>query len=460
MFKRILVANRGEIALRVIRSCQELGVETVAVYSEPDRESLHVHRANEAVCIGPREASGSYLNQAAIITAALATSAEAIHPGYGFLAENAQFAEACKDAGLTFIGPPSSSISRMGDKASARETMRSAGVPVVPGSDGLVSNTAEAVREAERIGYPVLIKAAAGGGGRGMRPASDAGELQAALATARVEAGAAFGDDGLYLERLVSPVRHVEIQVLADSHGNIVHLGERDCSVQRRRQKLLEEAPGPGISAELREHMGRTAVEAARAVGYQSAGTVEFIYEPTTGAFYFMEMNARIQVEHPVTEAVTGVDLVREQLLIAAGEPLKLQQSDVTWRGHAIECRINAEDPGTFMPHAGTVRSYVSPGGPWVRVDSHCYPGYSVLPFYDSLIAKLIVWAPSRDEAICRMLRALDEYVIEGIPTTIPFHQRVLTHRRFLNGELSTDFVERELMSAECAPLASGKGVL
>lgn len=446
MFRRILVANRGEIALRIIRCCQELGIETVAVYSEPDRESLPVKLADRAVCIGPREAEASYLNQAAIITAALATGAEAIHPGYGFLAENAEFAAACREAGLIFVGPPPEAIARMGHKALARDTTRAADVPVVPGSDGLVRDLAEALAVAERIGYPVLVKAAAGGGGRGMRSAAGPAELRLAFETAKAEAGAAFGDDGLYLERLLARVRHVEVQLLADAHGNTIHLGERDCSAQRRRQKLLEEAPAPGITPEVRERMGAAAVRAAQSVGYRGAGTVEFMYEPATRAFYFMEMNTRIQVEHPVTEMVTGVDLVRQQILAAAGEALEYRQSDVSFQGHALECRINAEDPVNFLPSAGTIQEYLSPGGPWVRVDSHCHPGYRVLPFYDSLIAKLIVWGPTRQEAIARMRRALGEYLITGIETTIPFHGRLLAHPRFLAGDLSTDMVESELL--------------
>lgn len=447
MFRRILVANRGEIALRIIRSCQELGVETVAVYSEPDRQSLHVKRADRAVCIGPREASASYLNSAALITAALATDSEAIHPGYGFLAENAGFATACRESGLVFIGPPPESIIKMGHKASARETMRAADVPVVPGSDGLVHNLDQALAVAERIGYPVLLKAAAGGGGRGMRSAASLNDLQLAFQTSKAESKAAFGDDSLYIERLLNRVRHVEVQILADGHGNVVHLGERDCSIQRRRQKLLEEAPAPGINPELRDRMGAAAVRAAKSVGYQSTGTVEFIFEPSTGNFFFMEMNTRIQVEHPVTEMITGVDLVRQQILVAAREPLGFQQSDLELRGHALECRINAEDPNSFLPSAGTIQEYLCPGGPWVRVDSHCYPGHQVMPFYDSLIAKLIVWGPTREEAIARMRRALGEYLITGIRTTIPFHLRLLANPRFLAGDVSTDMVETELLA-------------
>ncbi|MBI2321825.1 MAG: acetyl-CoA carboxylase biotin carboxylase subunit, partial [Chloroflexi bacterium] len=377
MFRRILIANRGEIALRIIRTCQELGVETVAVYSDVDASSLHVAAATRAVCIGPREPRQSYLNQAALITAAQATGAEAIHPGYGFLAENAAFAQACADAGLKFIGPSPASIELMGHKAQAKETMRAAGVPTIPGSDGVVADLAAAQRVAEAIGYPLLVKAAAGGGGKGMRIVRSAADLPEALMMAQMEARAAFGDDSVYLERLLERARHVEVQVLGDQHGQVVALGERDCSLQRRSQKLIEEAPAPGLRPEVRAALAAAAVRGCAAIGYQSAGTVEFLYDAAREAFYFIEMNTRIQVEHPVTEMVTGIDLVREQLRVAAGEPLGYGQGDVQVRGHAIECRINAEDPAQgFRPNAGHIGDYRPPGGPWLRVDSHCYPGF------------------------------------------------------------------------------------
>lgn len=445
----VLVANRGEIALRVIRACRELGLRSVAVFAEPDRDSLHVGAADRAICIGPRENRAGYLNTDALLTVALATGVDAVHPGYGFLAESADFAEKVLAEGLHWIGPSPSAIRRMGDKAIARATMRDAGVPVVPGSDGLVPDGAEAHRVAEVVGYPLLIKATAGGGGKGMRVVEDPAELAGALTAARAEAGSAFGDDGVYLERLLTGVRHIEVQVLGDGFGNIVHLWERDCSAQRRRQKLLEEAPAPGLPDDVRQAMGDAAVAAAQAVDYAGAGTVEFIYAPSTGEFYFMEMNTRIQVEHPVTEAITGIDLVQAQIRVAGGEPLGLRQSDIERRGHAIECRINAEHPGTFMPNAGTVQRFVLPGGPFVRVDSHCYEGYPFPPFWDSLMAKLIVWAPTRDEAIARMVRALQEFRVTGLHTTIPLHQRLLAHPTFRAGEVMTHSVESEMLASE-----------
>lgn len=444
MFQKVLIANRGEIALRVIRACRELGIRTVAVYSQADSESLHVKLADEAFCIGPPSAARSYLHIPAIISTAVVTGADAIHPGYGFLAENANFAEICADHRIKFIGPSVEAINGMGDKASARETMKKAGVPCVPGSDGLVEDEEEAFELAEEIGYPVIIKATAGGGGKGMRIANDTVQLGRAIATARSEAAAAFGDAGVYIEKYLKPIRHVEIQVMSDSHGNTIHLGERDCSVQRRHQKLIEEAPSPALTHEMRAKMGAAAVLAAQNINYEGAGTVEFIF--ANDKFYFMEMNTRIQVEHPVTEMITGTDLIKEQIRVAAGEKLSMKQSDVTFRGHAIECRINAEDPErNFLPCPGRVDAYIAPGGPGVRVDSHCYPGYSIPPFYDSLVGKLIVWGKDRAEAIERMHRALDEYAITGIQTTIPFHLRCLDNPYFQKGDVTTDFIEKHM---------------
>lgn len=442
MFEKVLVANRGEIALRVIRACQELDIQTVAVYSQADAESLHVKLADEQYCIGPAQSQRSYLHIPALISTAVVTGADAIHPGYGFLSENANFADICKDHRIKFIGPSVYAINSMGDKASARETMKKAGVPCVPGSDGLVESEKEAFRLADEIGYPVIIKATAGGGGRGMRIASDAGQLASAMSAARSEAQAAFGDGGVYIEKYLKPIRHIEIQIMADQFGNVIHLGERDCSVQRRHQKLIEESPSPALSPEMRTQMGDAAVKAAKSIGYEGAGTVEFIW--CNNQFYFMEMNTRIQVEHPVTEMITGIDLIKEQIRVAAGEPLSLKQEDVVFRGHAIECRINAEDSDrNFLPSPGRIDAYIAPGGPGVRVDSHCYPGYTIPPYYDSLVSKLIVWGIDRSEAIQRMQRALDEYAITGIKTTIPFHQVVLSHSVFQAGDVSTDFVEK-----------------
>jgi acetyl-CoA carboxylase biotin carboxylase subunit len=442
MFKRMLIANRGEIAVRVIRACRELGIETVAIYSEADRDALHVQLADEAYCIGPTPSKQSYLHIPSIMSVATLTAVDAIHPGYGFLAENSDFAEVCEACGITFVGPSAMAIETMGDKAVAKETMKKAGVPTVPGSDGLVDGPEEAVRIANEIGYPVIIKATAGGGGKGIRVVYDADELKKAVITAQREAETAFGNAGVYLEKYIERMRHVEIQILADRHGNVIHLGERDCSVQRRLQKLVEESPCPVLSAETRDTMGAAAVAAARAVDYVGAGTIEFIYS-MDGSFYFMEMNTRIQVEHPVTEWVTGVDLVREQILAAAGEPLSVSQSDIVLTGHAIECRINAEDPKrNFMPSPGTIQEYVTPGGIGVRVDSAAYPGYTVPPYYDSMIAKLIVWAPTRAQAIQRMLRALAEFRIEGVHTTIPFHAKLLENEKFRSGDVSTRFLE------------------
>ncbi|SFU89937.1 acetyl-CoA carboxylase biotin carboxylase subunit [Alicyclobacillus macrosporangiidus] len=442
MFKRVLIANRGEIAVRVIRACRELGIETVAVYSEADRDALHVQMADEAYCIGPAPSRQSYLHIPSIMSVATLTGVDAIHPGYGFLSENPDFAEVCEACGITFIGPSARAIEAMGDKSRAKETMRRAGVPTVPGSDGLLADADEAVALAEQVGYPVVIKATAGGGGKGIRIVRDPDALRQAVTTAQREAETAFGNAGVYLEKYIERMRHVEVQVLADRHGNVIHLGERDCSVQRRLQKLVEESPCPVLSPETRAAMGAAAVAAARAVGYVGAGTVEFIYTPE-GDFYFMEMNTRIQVEHPVTEWVTGIDLVREQILAAAGEPLSVRQEDVVLSGHAIECRINAEDPErNFMPSPGKIEAYLPPGGMGVRVDSAAYPGYVVPPTYDSMIAKLIVWAPTREQAIDRMLRALGEFRIEGVRTTIPFHQRLLRHEKFRSGDVTTRFLE------------------
>lgn len=448
MFEKVLVANRGEIALRVIRACQELDIQTVAVYSQADAESLHVKLADEQFCIGPPPSQRSYLHIPALISTAVVTGADAVHPGYGFLSENANFAEICKDHRIKFIGPSVHAINSMGDKASARETMKNAGVPCVPGSDGLVESDKEAFKLADEIGYPVIIKATAGGGGRGMRIANDPGQLGSAMSAARSEAQAAFGDGGVYIEKYLKPIRHIEIQVMADQHGNVIHLGERDCSVQRRHQKLIEESPSPALTPELRQQMGDAAVKAAKSIGYEGAGTVEFIW--CNNQFYFMEMNTRIQVEHPVTEMITGTDLIKEQIRVAAGLPLSLRQEDIVFRGHAIECRINAEDPDrNFLPSPGRIDAYIAPGGPGVRVDSHCYPGYKIPPYYDSLVSKLIVWGVDREEAIQRMQRALDEYAITGIKTTIPFHQNVLSHSVFQAGDVSTDFVEKFMTTSK-----------
>lgn len=444
MFEKVLIANRGEIALRIIRACRELDIKTVAVYSQADADSLHVKLADEAYCIGPPEARKSYLHIPAIISTAVVTGADAVHPGYGFLAENAAFAEVCADHRIKFIGPSAKAISTMGDKSRARKTMQSAKVPVVPGSEGLISDDKEALELAKKIGYPVIVKATAGGGGRGMRVATDPTSLTAALTQARTEAQAAFGNAGVYLEKYLKPIRHIEIQVLADSHGNCVHLGERDCSIQRRHQKLLEEAPSPALDEVTRQKMGASAIIAAKQIDYEGVGTVEFIY--SQNQFYFMEMNTRIQVEHPVTEFITGIDLIKEQIKVACGLPLTFKQEDITFRGHAIEFRINAEDPDkNFLPRPGRIEAYAAPGGIGVRVDSHCYPGYTIPPYYDSLISKLIVWGQDRNEAIARGQRALDEYAITGIPTTISLHQRILANELFRKGEVSTDFLESNM---------------
>jgi acetyl-CoA carboxylase, biotin carboxylase subunit len=442
VFHKILIANRGEIAVRVIRACRELGIPTVAIYSEADRESLHVKLADEAYCVGPTLSRDSYLNIKNILSLATSIGVDAIHPGYGFLAENADFAEFCKACGITFIGPSVDAIERMGDKAVAKDTMKEANVPCVPGTEGLVEDIDEAVKIADEIGYPIIIKATAGGGGKGIRIANTRDELRRLIQMAQTEAETAFGNAGVYLEKYITEMRHVEIQVLGDNHGNIVYLGERDCSIQRRLQKLIEEAPSPALTPEKRKAMGEAAVAAAKAVNYSGAGTIEFIYAED-GSFYFMEMNTRIQVEHPVTEMITGIDLIKEQIRVAAGLPLSFTQDDVVLDGWAIECRVNAEDPEKkFMPCPGKIHTYLPPGGFGVRVDSAAYPGYTVNPFYDSMIAKLIVWAPTREEAIYRMERALSEFQIEGIKTTIPFHQKVLRHEKFIEGDVSTKFLE------------------
>lgn len=443
MFKKVLIANRGEIAVRIIRACRDLGIESVAVYSEADKDSLHVQLADEAYCIGPTSSKDSYLNFTNIISVAKLTGCEAIHPGYGFLAENATFADLCAECNITFIGPSPEAILKMGTKDIARETMRNAGVPVVPGSKGIIESVDEAMEVAKKIGYPVIIKATAGGGGKGIRVARNDEELASGINITQQEALTAFGNAGVYLEKYIEDFRHVEIQILADNYGNVIHLGERDCTIQRRLQKLLEETPSPAIDSELREEMGRAAVKAAKAVNYTGAGTIEFIYDHRNRKFYFMEMNTRIQVEHPVTEMVTNVDLIKEQIKIAAGEKLPFTQGDITFSGWAIECRINAENPEKqFMPSPGKITRYLPPGGPGIRVDSSVYPGYTIPPFYDSMIAKLIVYGNSREEAISRMKRALSEFVIEGVHTTIPFHLKLLNHEKFVEGDFNTKFLE------------------
>lgn len=444
-FDKILIANRGEIALRILHTCAEMGIATVAVHSTIDRQALHVQLADESVCIGPPPSGKSYLNIPNIIAAALTRNATAIHPGYGFLAENARFVEICNDHQLTFIGPSKEAMLAMGDKSTAKKTMQDAGVPTVPGSNGLLRNEEEAQTLAAKMGYPVMIKATAGGGGRGMRLVREETDLVRMYQAAQGEAEAAFGNGGVYLEKFVECPRHIEFQILADSHGNVVHLGERDCSIQRRHQKLLEEAPSAVLSAELRQKMGDAAVRAAKSINYVGAGTVEFLLDKS-GDFYFMEMNTRIQVEHPVTEVVTGVDLIAEQIRVAQGEKLRFTQDEVVLRGHAIECRINAEDPKhNFRPHPGRISAYLPPGGPGVRMDSHVYTDYEIPPYYDSLIGKLIVWGENRDVAIKRMKRALRECAITGVPTTIEFHQRILEVPAFLQGEIYTNFIAEHL---------------
>ena len=442
--KKVLIANRGEIAVRIIRACKELGIETVAVFSEADEEALHVQLADEAYCIGPKLSKDSYLNFSSIISVANLTNCDGIHPGYGFLAENASFAELCEECNIEFIGPTSDAISRMGTKDVARETMRKAGVPIVPGSSGIVADEHDALQIAEKIGFPVIIKATAGGGGKGIRVAKNKEELLTGINITQKEAAAAFGNPGVYIEKYIEIFRHVEVQVLADKYGNTIHFGERDCSIQRRMQKLVEEAPSPAITPELRAAMGEAAVKAAQAVNYRGAGTVEFIFDHINKKFYFMEMNTRIQVEHPVTEMITGIDLIQQQLKIASGEELKYKQEDIKINGWSIECRINAENPSkNFMPSPGEVTMYMPPGGFGVRVDSAMYTGYSIPPFYDSMVAKLIVHADTREEAVSRMKRALDEFIIEGVETTIPFHARLMDHEVFKSGDFNTKFLDK-----------------
>ena len=444
MFEKILIANRGEIALRIQRACREMGIKTVAVHSEADRDAKYVKLADESVCIGPAPSAKSYLHVPAIIAAAEVTDAEAIHPGYGFLSENADFAERVEQSGFVFIGPRPETIRLMGDKVSAKAAMKAAGVPVVPGSEGaLPDDPDECLRLARDIGYPVIIKAAGGGGGRGMRVVHTEANLLSAIQLTQGEAQAAFGNPTVYMEKFLANPRHIEFQVLADAHGNAVHLGERDCSMQRRHQKILEEAPAPGLDPKLRDKIGRRCAEACRRIGYRGAGTFEFLYED--GEFYFIEMNTRVQVEHPVTEMITGVDIVQETIRIAAGEPLSIQQREVQLRGHAIECRINAEDPYTFMPSPGRITLYHAPGGPGIRVDSHVYQNYYVPPYYDSMIGKVIAYGTTRAQAIARMRIALSEMIVEGIKTNIPLHQELLNDVAFIEGGVSIHYLEKKL---------------
>lgn len=444
MFKKILIANRGEIAVRIIRACREMGIETVAVYSEADREALHTQMADEAVCIGPARARDSYLNMQNIISATVLSGAEAIHPGFGFLSENSEFAEMCRDCNITFIGPDAESIEKMGNKSRAREIMTEAGVPVVPGSQGAVPSVDEGLILAEQIGYPVMIKASAGGGGRGIRIVRSSDEFAKAFETARSEAQGAFGDDTMYVEKFVENPRHIEFQILADGYGNAIYLGERDCSIQRRNQKVLEEAPSPLMTEELRKEMGEVAVRAAKAVNYTNAGTIEFLVDKH-GNYYFMEMNTRIQVEHPITEMVTGVDLIKEQINIAAGRKLSIAQESVQVKGHAIECRINAENPEKgFRPSPGKIERLHVPGGLGVRLDSAVYQGYTIPPTYDSMVAKLIVYGRDREEAISKMRRALGEFVIEGVDTNIEFQFKIINNKSFVEGNFDTGFIGKE----------------
>lgn len=449
MIKKILVANRGEIALRIIRACKEMSITSVVVYSEADKDSLPVKAADEAVCIGPASPIDSYLNINNVISAALTVGADAIHPGFGFLSENADFARKVQKHGITFIGPSPEAIEKMGDKAVARDTVIKAGVPVVPGSPGPVDNEETALRIAEQIGYPVMVKASAGGGGRGMRVANAPEELISALQTASAESQAAFGNPEVYLEKFVLHPRHVEFQILGDSFGNVVYLGERDCSIQRRNQKVIEEAPSSALNEKLREKMGKAAIKAASAVQYCGAGTVEFLLD-SDGQFYFIEMNTRIQVEHPVTEMITGIDLVKEQIYVASGEKLFYTQDDIDIRGWSIECRINAEDPSkNFIPCPGKITKYVPPGGPGVRVDSAAFQGWNIPHYYDSMLGKLVTWGQDREEAIARMERALDEFVIEGVKTTIPFHQIVIKNKHFKRGDIDTGFIEKHIFKQQ-----------
>ncbi|PGX41506.1 acetyl-CoA carboxylase biotin carboxylase subunit [Priestia megaterium] len=447
MFKKILIANRGEIAVRIIRACKEMGIATVAVYSEADKDALHVKLADESFCIGKTSSKESYLNIRNLLTVAQVTKADAFHPGYGFLAENADFAEMCESYDITFIGPKAEAIRKMGAKAVARDTMKQAGVPIVPGTEGLIEDSSTAIPVAREIGYPIIVKATAGGGGKGMRLAHSEEELEKAIRQAQHEAETAFGNGGVYLEKYLEEPKHIEIQIIADEEGNVVHLGERDCSIQRRHQKLVEEAPSPAVDENLRAKMGKAAVSAAKAVDYTGVGTVEFLLDKH-GHFYFMEMNTRIQVEHPVTELVTNIDLIKEQISVAAGYPLSFSQQDIQLKGWAIECRINAENPAkNFMPSPGKVQMYLPPGGYGVRVDSAVYPGYEISQFYDSMVAKLIVTGKDRNEAIQRMKRALEEFIIIGIHTTIPFHLELLNHPSFKEGDFTTKFLESNPIS-------------
>jgi len=441
MFEKVLIANRGEIALRIHRACREMGIRTVAVHSTADSDAMHVRLADEAVCIGPPPSRQSYLNIPAILSAATITGADAIHPGIGFLSENAQFAGMVEEHGFTFIGPAPEHISLMGDKVAAKDAARSLNIPVVPGSDGAITNDAEAMALADRIGYPILVKAAAGGGGKGMKVANKRAEMSEALSLARAEAKANFGNDAVYIEKYLSHPRHIEIQILADAHGNVVHLGERDCSLQRRHQKVLEEAPSPALNAAQRQKVGDIATSAMRRLGYRSAGTIEFLFQD--GEFYFIEMNTRLQVEHPVSEMITGIDLVREQIRVATGAPLGFRQEDITFTGHAIECRVNAENPETFAPSPGRITDYHAPGGLGVRVDSALYSGYRVPPNYDSLIAKLIVHGSSRNECLMRLRRALEEFVIGGVDTSIPLHRKLVGATDFINGDYDIRWLEK-----------------
>ncbi len=445
MFNKVLIANRGEIAVRIIRACRELGIRTVAVYSEADRAALHVRLADEAFCIGPPPAVESYLNIPNIMSTAELLGVDAIHPGYGFLSENPHFSEICQDVNITFIGPTPQAIAAMGNKAAARERMRQAGVPVIPGSDGPVRNESDALDVSKRTGFPLIVKASAGGGGRGMRVVHTRDDLRRALAAAQAEADAAFGSGEIYIEQYVEEPRHIEVQILADKHRNAVHLGARDCSIQRRHQKLLEESPPPGLRDRFIGAMGKAAIRAVHAIDYAGAGTIEFLVD-RDGHFYFMEMNTRIQVEHPVTEMVTGIDLVKMQISVAVGEKLPFAQGEIEFRGHALECRVNAEDPkADFRPSPGTLTQFIPPGGPGLRVDAHAFTGYEIPPYYDSLLAKVIAWGSDRTEAIARMRRALIEFVIAGVPTTIPFHLHVLDNAFFRRGEVYTNFVQRRI---------------
>jgi acetyl-CoA carboxylase, biotin carboxylase subunit len=443
VIEKVLIANRGEIAVRILRACREMGIETVAIHSTADANAMHVRLADESVCVGPPAVKDSYLNMSAILSAAAISNADAIHPGYGFLSENADFADMVEEHGITFIGPSADHIRLMGDKITAKAAVKAAGIPVVPGSEGAVDDPAEARRVAEEIGLPVIIKAAAGGGGRGMRVAKTMDELDEALKVASSEAAAMFGSGAVYVEKFLGKPRHIEIQILADSHGNVVHLGERDCSLQRRHQKVLEEAPSPALNIDQRSDIGEVARAAVQKLGYRSTGTIEFLYED--GEFYFIEMNTRLQVEHPVTEMICGLDLVREMIRVASGAPLSFTQEEVRFSGHAIECRINAEHPETFMPSPGTVGDYYTPGGLGVRVDSALYSGYTVPPYYDSMIAKLIVHGANRNECLMRLRRALSEYVIDGMDTSIPLHQRLMNEPDFVNGDYDIHWLEKLL---------------